>query len=133
MARPIRLGKAAGELNVGISTLADFLSNNGVDIDTNPNTKLSPEQYDMLRTEFAADQTLKEQSKLTSVAKEKRETISLRDDKEAPKEEAPKEEVVEETSQVQVKTVGKIDLDSINTKTRPEKREEPKKEEVKTD
>jgi translation initiation factor IF-2 len=137
MARPIRLGKAAGELNVGISTLADFLSNNGVDIDTNPNTKLSPEQYDMLRTEFAADQTLKEQSKLTSVAKEKRETISLRDDKEAPKEEAPKEEepkkeeVVEETSQVQVKTVGKIDLDSINTKTRPEKREEPKKEEVK--
>ena len=87
MARPIRLGKAAGELNVGISTLVDFLSSNGVEIDTNPNTKLTPEQYDMLRTEFAADQTLKEQSKLSSVATEKRETISLRDEKEAPKKE----------------------------------------------
>ncbi len=135
MARPIRLGKAAGELNVGISTLVEFLSGNGVDIDTNPNTKLTPEQYDMLRTEFAADQTLKEQSKLSSAPKEKRETISLRDDKEAPKEEEKveerKEEVVEEAPQVKVKTVGKIDLDSINTKTRPEKKSEPIKEEEK--
>lgn len=136
MARPIRLGKAAGELNVGISTLVDFLSSNGVEIDTNPNTKLTPEQYDMLRTEFAADQTLKEQSKLSSVATEKRETISLRDEKEAPKKEEEKkeekkEEAVEEAPQVQVKTVGKIDLDSINTKTRPEKKAEPVKEEEK--
>ncbi|MFZ9027801.1 MAG: translation initiation factor IF-2 [Crocinitomicaceae bacterium] len=135
MARPIRLGKAAGELNVGISTLVDFLSSNGVDIDTNPNTKLTPEQYEMLRTEFAADQTLKEQSKLSSVATEKRETISLRNEKEAPKEEPKKEEkkeeAVEEAPQVQVKTVGKIDLDSINTKTRPEKKAEPVKEEEK--
>lgn len=136
MARPIRLGKAAGELNVGISTLVDFLSSNGVEIDTNPNTKLTPEQYNMLRTEFAADQTLKEQSKLSSVATEKRETISLRDEKEAPKKEEEKkeekkEEAVEEAPQVQVKTVGKIDLDSINTKTRPEKKAEPVKEEEK--
>ena len=137
MARPIRLGKAAGELNVGISTLVEFLSNNGVNIETNPNTKLTPDQYEMLRTEFAADQTLKEQSKLSTVATEKRETISLRDEKEAPKDEEKKEEkkeeTVEESPQIQVKTVGKIDLDSINTKTRPEKKAESFKEEEKAE
>ena len=79
MAKPIRLGKAAGELNVGMSTLVEFLESNGVSIDASPNTKLAPEQYDMLRTEFAADESLKEQSKKTSVTHEKRETISLRD------------------------------------------------------
>lgn len=132
MARPIRLGKAAGELNVGISTLAEFLSSKGVDIDTNPNTKLTPEQYDMLRTEFAADQTLKEQSKLTSVAKEKRETISIRDSKEEEKETVVEEEPeVEEKEEpaLKVKMVGKIDLDSLNTKTRPEKKEKEKEKE----
>ncbi|MFM2039941.1 MAG: hypothetical protein RLZZ493_530, partial [Bacteroidota bacterium] len=74
-----RLGKAAGELNVGIATIVEFLGSKGLAIDSNPNTKLEPEQYDMLRTQFAADQNLKEQSKLTAVKREKRETITLRD------------------------------------------------------
>jgi translation initiation factor IF-2 len=34
-----RLGKVAGELNVGISTLTDFLQSKGVSIDPNPNSK----------------------------------------------------------------------------------------------
>ena len=150
MARPIRLGKAAGELNVGMSTIVEFLESKGVTIDASPNTKLEPEQYDMLRTEFAADQNLKEQTKLTTTpSREKRETISLRDKKEdEPKKEEkkveeevpeikeePKKEEAPSTSGV--KMVGKIDLDSINSKTRPdkkpkeEKKEEPKKEEPK--
>src|SRR3989338_6792677 len=74
-----RLGKAAGELNVGVSTIVEFLNSKGVSIDMNPNSKLEPEQYEMLRTQFAADQNLKEQSKLSAVKREKRETITLRD------------------------------------------------------
>ena len=77
MGKPIRLGKAAGELNVGISTLVDFLGSKGVKIDANPNTKLEEEHYDLLRKEFAADQNMKEQSKFTTVKKEKRETHKL--------------------------------------------------------
>lgn len=172
MPRPIRLGKAAGEFNVGMSTIVEFLESKGVSIDSTPNTKLTPEQYDMLRAEYAADQVLHEQSKAQSaVVREKRETISLRDkdkpvEKPAPdpepepaptpapepvveKAETPapveekkpepvaKEEVAEaEDKGVKVKMVGKIDLDSINTKTRPDKskaeKEEPKKEEAPT-
>ncbi|MFK7786887.1 MAG: translation initiation factor IF-2 [Crocinitomicaceae bacterium] len=182
MPRPVRLGKAAGEFNVGMSTIVDFLESKGVSIDSTPNTKLTPEQYDMLRAEYAADQVLHEQSKAQSaVVREKRETISLRDkDKpapapepepepapvaapapvvepeptpapaptptpepvvekapvEAPKEEPKAEPAKEEKKEaddtgVKVKMVGKIDLDSINTKTRPDKSkaEKPKAEE----
>ena len=84
--KPIRLGKAAGELNVGVSTLVEFLESKGIKIDANPNTKLEGEHYDVLQKEFAADQNLKEQSKFSSVKREKRETISIRDSK---PEEAP--------------------------------------------
>jgi|UniRef100_UPI00404B6056 translation initiation factor IF-2 len=172
-----RLGKAAGELNVGIATIVEFLGSKGLAIDSNPNTKLEPEQYDMLRTQFAADQNLKEQSKLTAVKREKRETITLRDIKGEDEQEevqvasvventppsAPKvEEVVvvkpeptpvvakEEVTPIEpvkvveepvvaekptpvvadksadnnagIQVVGKIDLDKLNTKTRPDKR-----------
>ncbi len=153
MAKPIRLGKAAGELNVGMSTLVEFLESKGVTIDASPNTKLAPDQYEMLRVEFAADQNLKEQSKASTLSHEKRETISIRDKDPEPKvevekpEEKPKPEpkveepvkaeepvkkVESEEVEGPVKVIGKIDLDKINTKTRPDKaakkKEEPKKE-----
>jgi translation initiation factor IF-2 len=131
MARPIRLGKAAGELNVGMSTIVEYLEANGVAIDASPNTKLTPEQYEMLRTEFAADQDLKEQSKNTPVSQEKRETISLRDNKEEPKvEEEPeqKEEIPTKSPEVKVQVVGKIDLEP-KKETPKEEEPEPKEEE----
>ena len=62
-----------------MSTLVEFLCKKGVTIDASPNAKLEPEHYDLLRTEFAAYQTLKEQSKKATPPQEKRETISLRD------------------------------------------------------
>jgi translation initiation factor IF-2 len=187
MAKPIRLGKAAGEFNVGMSTIVEFLEGNGVTVDSTPNTKLTPEQYDLLRAEYAADQVLHEKSKAQStVVREKRETISLRDkDKPAPEPEvvvvrptpapapvvvpptpvvepepepipepvveevkAPEPVVeVEKTSEpvakvvapveipvikaeesgVKVQVVGKIDLDSINSKTRPNKKDAGRK------
>jgi len=152
--KPIRLGKAAGELNVGIATLVEFLDKKGVKIDANPNTKLDPEHYEILQKEFAADQNLKEQSKFTTAVREKRETVSLRDTKqeevvakdedlEPINVEKIKQSVLEEpskqidvheeedsivevkptsTPEVQVQIVGKIDLDKLNTKTRPDKK-----------
>ena len=175
--KPIRLGKAAGELNVGIATLVEFLDSKGVKIELNPNTKLESDHYEILQKEFAADQTLKEQAKLTAVKREKRETISIREtkeeetpseniqeedespisieeikravfeepksepvavEKEVVKETPPVEEPKEEVSEgnnvhnaeaktigegdLQVQVLGKIDLDKLNTKTRPDKK-----------
>ncbi len=180
-----RLGRVAGELNVGVSTLIDFLNSKGIKQDVNPNSKLEEEHYDLLRQQFADDQSLKEKSKLSAVKREKRETVSLRDAKpeekiqddeddfdismlekvkatpvvHKPEPVAPIEEKIEvkavvpekteevtvsapevietPTSQeppmeegaktlgggdVQVQVLGKIDLDKINSKTRPDKR-----------
>ena len=172
-----RLGKVAGELNVGISTLTEFLQSKGVSIDPNPNSKLEGEHYDLLRRQFADDQSLKEQAKLSAVKREKRETVSLTDAKadakssnddeeddfdpsilEKVKAQTPivtppvvKEEVKVETpvendskeptmdggaktlgeGDMQLQVLGKIDLDKINSKTRPDKKKKPEKE-VKT-
>ena len=146
--KPIRLGKAAGELNVGIATLVEFLESKGVKIEANPNTKLEGEHYAVLCEEFAADQSLKEQSKFSTVKRERRETISLRDSKTQDEPETVEEEdepinveeikrsVLEEPTvvepqtpapraenEVQVNVIGKIDLDKLNPKKQTEPEE----------
>ena len=157
MAKPIRLGKAAGELNVGMSTLVEFLDSKGIKIDANPTTKLAPDQYAALRQEFAADQDLMDQSKVEVAPVEERKTISLRDknkeeekavveetpeaveapvNEETVETEIPKEEVKADSKKEEagkkLSVVGKIDLDSLNLKTRPDKASK-KKEEAKAE
>ena len=134
--RPIRLGKAAGELNVGLPTIIEFLSSKGITIDTNPNTKLDKEHYEMLCDEFAADQDLKEKSKGVITNREKRESLSIRDTK---KEEAPvvkeephlnaeeiKRKVAEEESPPKtdagLKVVGNIDLNALKPKKKADEK-----------
>lgn len=131
--KPIRLGKAAGELNVGLPTLVEFLASKGVNIDSSPNTKLEPEHFELLCQEFAADQSLKEQAK-GSPHRERMESVSLKDNKpdvqpikvkEEEEEEINLEEIkrnvlspdVESSAKdVQVNVVGKIDLDQFQKK-----------------
>lgn len=61
--KPIRLSKAAKEFNIGISTIVDFFKNKGCVIENNPNTKLSPEYYEILLEEFQSEKTVKEESR----------------------------------------------------------------------
>ena len=168
--KPIRLGKAAGELNVGLPTIVEFLVTKGIKIDSNPNTRLEPEHFDLLLKEFAADQSMMEKAKGTSNRRERRETVTMSDiatpeEKKVIKEddedgdainlEEIKRQILEspikeeskpsspsdikteetevsapskETNKVQI--VGKIDLDALNLRSRPEKKplEDPKKE-----
>ena len=56
-----RLSKVARELNVGISTIVEFLNKKGEKVDSNPNTKISPSQYEILVTEFSTDISLKKE------------------------------------------------------------------------
>jgi len=76
--KPIRLGKAAGELNVGIPTIVEFLGSKGIVIDPSPTSRLEQEHFDILCREFAADQSMKEQSK-AALRREKRESLSIKD------------------------------------------------------
>jgi translation initiation factor IF-2 len=127
--KTIRLNKVAREFNVGVSTLVDFLNNKGNEVDTNPNTKISDEQYKVLAKEFSSDINLKKESKKVDLksSRVKKETISIESDK-APKETASiKEEVKLESN---IKVVGKIDLKKPAAK-KPEAKNTVVKKEVK--
>ena len=141
-----RLSKVAREFNVGINTLVEYLSSKGVQVESNPNTKIDGETYNILVGEFQSEKSAKEESKKVSIGTEK-ETISIEpiEPKEEPKVESPKEEspaASEKGKDEEIKVVGKIDLSTLNLKTRPDKKpkqkeepkvEAPKKEEPKAE
>jgi len=184
---------------VGISTIVEFLGKQGHEIDSNPNSKLEPDLYDLLQEEYSTDLSVKKESEKLTLKnlRERQESLSLDDvpetaeqeeseeliitdhtaeaadtkapvaEKEAPvaeKEVEPEEEkpVVEpeaekpkatkaakakkaepkaevspkaekkeeepEAVEGGPKVVGKIDLDSMNQKTRPSKKSKAKGE-----
>jgi translation initiation factor IF-2 len=131
-----RLNKVAKEFNISIATIVEFLETKGFEIDSKPNTKIEGEILDVLEEEFADDKEAKKNSENAVVGGEKRESLSIKDNKEEEppvKEEEETEAEVEpavETAKVEskvgTKVVGKIDLDSINQKTRPDKKEKEK-------
>ncbi|MEX0982445.1 MAG: translation initiation factor IF-2 [Bacteroidales bacterium] len=202
-----RLSKAAREFNVGISTIVEFLKKKGHNVDSNPNTKLDSELYDLLVGEYSTDlnvrkdaekltlRSMREQSVIEESAPEAEKDTSadepelLITDKTTSKKEESKQEArkpahetkpeeVKETSQEQPsakaseekketekvenkekqpdpkrpeeaedenisseqdadsngpRVIGKIDLDSMNQKTRPKKKSKKEREEEKED
>lgn len=142
---PVRLSKAAKEFNIGISTIVDFLAKKGHEIDATPNTKLTPELYEILLDEFQTDKERKERAKKTVPGREERQTVSLKDSaaKARTKVEEESEDIliknIQNPNEQVVKAkpdkmpglsvVGKIDLDK---KPKPEeKKTEPPAEEKK--
>lgn len=128
-----RLSKVAREFNVGINTLVDFLSSKGIQIENNPNSKIDGATYQVLVSEFQSEKSAKEESKKVSIGTQK-ETISLAGH-EVKNEVKVEEKPVVETPVVapkedEVKIVGKIDLSTLNLKTRPDKKVKTKEEPV---
>jgi len=130
-AQPKRLSKVAREFNLGLQTIIEFLGGKGFTIDSNPNTKLTGEQYKLLVDEFQSEKSLKERSEKVVVGKEKKETITLTP-KEVPSIPEIKEEQVfkapRAAENIEVKVVGKIALEK--EAPAPKKAEVPKKEEA---
>ena len=205
----IRLGKAAKEFNVGVSTIVEFLTKKGFQVDMSPNTKLTSDMYELLVKEYQGEKEVKNEAKKlgklsfkggsvsvdtaaqfqdgaageedhdeviirssiipqkkvkkakpevekdTETVDKKEEPVEIKEEqpqetevvaekqpevKEEPEivetvqnedakvvaatEETPSQENSEETEQDQssIKVIGKIDLESLNTKTRPGKK-----------
>ncbi len=94
-----RLSKAAREFNVGISTIVEFLSKKGYDIDAKPNTKLTADIYEILVKEYQAEKHVKEESKKIGLEFTQHETISIEDTRSSnvkAEEEVIEQEIVEE-------------------------------------
>ncbi len=125
----IRISKVVKELNIGISTLVEFLKKKGFEVESSPNAKISSEEYNLALKEFGKELTLKEESKKVILkVKDKPETISIEDIKEKGKSEEEDEELLIKSMQVErpvvkVKVVDKIELEQ--PKKEKEKVEEP--------
>lgn len=128
-----RLNKVAKEFNISIATIIEFLETKGIELDSNPNTKVEGDILAVLDGEFADDKEAKEISEATTVVREKRESISLKDLKEDEPEpvEEEEEEEPEKKPEVKVAVIGKIDLDKVDPRKAEKKAEEKKKEEEK--
>ena len=126
-----RLGKAAGEFNVGTSSIVLLLKKKGIDIVDSPNTKLTEEVYDILVQEFAPEKIVKQESQKINIGGFAKAKDSEEEEKIAePKVE--KEVVIEKIEIAQPKIIGKIDLDDSKfskKKSTPKKEEVEKKEE----
>jgi translation initiation factor IF-2 len=128
-----RLSKVARECNVGISTIVEFLHKKGIEMDMNPNTKVSEDIFELLKKEFKQDQNVKKASEelIDRRLKEKKESISIDSVQKNVEEEAEDEsvsidEIVGRTKKsAELKFVGKIDLDKPKTKE-PERKIEEK-------
>ena len=110
----IRLNKVTKECNVGLQTAVEFLQKKGfTDIEANPNTKISEEQYEMLVAAFKTDQGLRKDAELISRRqnKEKKETISIAEEEVTPAQPAA-------AAPKGPKVVGHIDLDALNRPAR---------------
>ncbi len=105
-----RLVKVAKELNVGTTTVVDFLVSKGIEIDNKPTSKVSEEMYDMLLQEFSNSMAVKEKADKMVIgqrnqeAEEEKKSIFKPKEVEAtPEAEVVKEEVKPEVVEEEIK------------------------------
>ena len=120
----IRLNKVTRDLNVGITTVVDFLQKKGYTIEASPNAKITEEQYNVLVKEFSKDKDLRIESEKIFQERQNKERNKVSVSIEDLQPETAKPEVIEtvipEEVRPKFKQVGKIDLDNLNKKkTKP--------------
>ena len=109
-----RLQKVGKDLNVGIQTLVNFLAKKGYQVEMNPNTKISEEQYELLATAFQDERKVKEDAeKIELTAGGANQVV----------EAAPKQKVEEEQEVVIIKS-----FTSAKPANKPEPSPAPKPE-----
>jgi translation initiation factor IF-2 len=128
-----RLSKVAKELNVSVGTLVDFLNANGSKVDSNPNAKISDEQYAVLRREYEGEKKVKEEAKQLQIDKPfvDEETLAKKRQEEAAAKAAAQAPVQREKIKIEEpKIISKIELpvETTTKKGRGKKKveEEPK-------
>ncbi|QCK13406.1 translation initiation factor IF-2 [Mangrovivirga cuniculi] len=87
--KTMRLNQVARKLNVGISTVVEFLGTKGHEVESKPTSKITQEQFNLLAKEFEASAQEKEEAsglKIGAKRKDeaKNETITYKDETTTP-------------------------------------------------
>lgn len=127
MAENVRLNQVIRELNISLERAVEFLSTKGIEVEARPTTKISGDVYDILLDGFKADRKNRKASEEISEEKRKekeemREAFEKKREQEREEEEAKHEVVKAKAEKLEIKSVGKIDLEPQKT---------PEKEEIK--
>ncbi len=127
-------------MNVGVSTLVEFLHKKGfADVTEDLNQKLTDEEYNLLVAEYSQDKSIREEANRFLQDRISRKAVPeepLQEEKPAkPVKKEPEmiETVIPEEPVIKFKTVGKINLETPKPESKEEPKEEPapKKEPVK--
>lgn len=126
--KAIRLSKVARELNVGTSTIIEFLNDKGYSVASNPNTKLESSMYELLLEKFQPDMLVKRKKEEALVQAEK-DRAELFGKEAQPKTEKRKYEEATEEDVVLIKSnVVAKDEPTVETPETPVEAEKPAKE-----
>ncbi len=124
-------------MNVGITTVVEFLQKKGFVVEANPNTKITDEQYELLVKEFSTDKDLKLKTERFIQERQSKDrnkaSVSIdgyKETQEKPKTEEVVKVVIPEDVRPKFKPVGKIDLDKLNRKPSVEKEKDTEPEKV---
>ena len=112
--KPVRLSKVAREFNLGMTTVVEFLASKGIEVEAKPNTKLDPETYALVRSNFQGDKEIKEKAQATSATIQERESITLAS---AKKRVAAKQE--EEEPEIDLSQFRKSEAAPVVKRTQP--------------
>jgi len=114
--KTLRLNKVLRELNISLDRAVEHLAHSGFDIEARPTTKISNEEYQILLDGFQTDRSKKEASKEVSEEKRKekeaiKNALEEKLEKHRLEEEAKKVVVKAKADKLEIKTVGKIDIE----------------------
>ena len=73
----IRLNKVAKEFNVGVTRLVEFLAKKGIHIESNPNTKISGDIYELLAKAFQSERAVKENADKIEIATPVKDSVVI--------------------------------------------------------
>ena len=116
--KQLRLGQIARKLNVGRNTIIDFLNKKGIEIDSNPNTKIDNDIYIMLENAFEDSAVEKKVASNIKIGLEEKSndfkdfTKKTKNEKEEIKDEKNKKS----KNAKEIKIIKKIDLDDSGRK-----------------
>src|SRR3954466_1115592 len=86
----MRLSQVARNLNVGLSTIAEHLTAKGYNIENNPNSKITVEQYNMLLKEFESSASDKKEASGLTIGTKRGDSVVVKSD--APNSKKSKED-----------------------------------------
>ena len=130
--KAIRLNKLAKEDNISVERIVEFLQQNGTEVDSNPNTKITDSKaLELLEKEFSTDKNRRvESQEISEEQRKEKEAIRQqqleKEKKEREKKEQKELEIIRAKANVPgVKTIGKIDLNTQKESEPAPKQEQP--------